>query len=365
MRLNEGRVGVTGAAALTSAAMITNGLFALDPEFAYAKGNSAYLALPLSALVSLVIVLLLLGSMKRAGSKDLAEHLQNRFGRMGALIAAIPIIAALVICAAEPMTAFMRVLHRLVYDGVSFYAILFFIFPITVCAAWKGLETLTRTAIILLSVMLVSFAAACLAAIPDFRAYRLYPIIGDGIRHFIYLSAAETLAFLTPLTAAAIHMQGMHGARSAQKVVLIASIASALVMGSVELAVSAIYPYKVLSGLLMPLYRINFLSLSQSYLIRLDKLYITVWLGVCVLSSAYMTNSAAHLFARSFRLRDVTPAVASFSLILLSVLLISVTARYGFLSGIHNALVRFGWLGIFVPVVAAIVFRPLKFRRKA
>ncbi len=364
MRMNEGRIGVTGAAALTSAAMITNGLFALDPELAYSSGNSAYLALPLSALLSLVVSLCLIGSMKRSGSRDLAEHLQRGFGRVGAALAAIPFIAALLFCALEPTVAFLRVLHRLVYDGVSYTAILFFVFPITVFAAWRGIETLSRTAIVLVTLMLVSFAAASLAAIPDFETYRLYPIMGDGVKHFAYLTLTQTLAFLPPLSAAAIHMSGMNGARSAQRTVLFAALASALIMGLAELSVSMIYPYRVLAGLLTPLYRINFLSLSQSYLIRLDKLYITVWLGVSILSSAYMINSAARLFARCFGQKDVTPAAASLSLMLLAFELISVTGEYGFLSRTHRALVRFGWLGILTPVLAAALIRAGRSRRK-
>lgn len=365
MRMNEGRIGVTGAAALTSAAMITNGLFALDPEFAYAEGNSAYIALPLSAIVSLFAALALFASMKRSNSADLYGHLETSLGRYGALAASICIMAAFMYCAAEPMIAFLRVLHRLVYDGVSYASILFFVFPMVVYAAWKGLETLSRSAIVLFAVMLASFAAAILAAAPDLEAYRLYPIMGDGAGHFAFLTAAQTLAFLPPLAAAAVNMKGMNGVRSAQKAALYASVVSAAVVGAAELALSAIYPYKVLSGLLMPLYRINFLSLSQSYLIRLDKLYITVWLGVCMLSSAYMVFSASHLFARCFGQKDVTPAAASFSLILLGILLISVKGGRAFLSETHRALVRFGWIGMIVPVAAASLLRPGKAGRKA
>lgn len=363
MRMKEGRIGVTGAAALTAAAMITNGLFALDPEYAYADGNSAYLALPLSAAVSLCITLILLRSMERSGSKDLAEHFSARFGSVGGALVSLPLLAAFVISSAEPMISFLRVLHRLVFDGVSYTAILFFVFPVTVFAAWKGLETLSRTAIIVLAVVLVTMAAACFAAVPDFASYRLYPIMGDGAAHFIKLTASETLAFLTPLSAAAVNMKGMHGTRSARKAVLWAALLSAAVTGAVELALSAIYPYKVLAGLNMPLYRINFLSLSQSYLIRLDKLYVMLWLGGCMLSSAYMIYSAAHLYALLFRQRDVTPAAASFSLLLLGLLIVSVKAGYAFLETIHRAVVRLGWLLAAVPIAAAILLR--KRRKKA
>ena len=357
MRMREGRIGVTGSAALTAAAMITNGLFALDPEYAYAEGNSAYIALPLSAAVSLAITLLLFRSMQKAGSKDLAEHITSRFGSIGGALVSLPLAAAFVICAAEPLIPFLRVLHRLVFDGVSCASILFFVFPVTFFAAWKGLETLSRSALIVLAVVLVSLAAACLAAVPDFASYRLYPIMGDGAGHFVKLTISETLAFLTPLTAAAVNMKGMQGARSAGRAALWAAILSAAVIGAVELALSAIYPYKVLAGLNMPLYRINFLSLSQSYLIRLDKLYVTVWLGGCMLSSAYMIYSAAHLYAAVFRQMDVTPAVASFSLLVLGLLFVSVKAVYSFLEKTHRAVVRFGWLLAAVPVAAAILFR--------
>ncbi|MBO4848083.1 MAG: GerAB/ArcD/ProY family transporter [Clostridia bacterium] len=360
MRMNEGRIGWAEGISVSALTLFSCGVFALDPSFAYENGNLTYLSIPLSMLVSLLPVLFIVGSMKKTGSRDLASHMRKTMGGVLAPAAALPLVAALVYCAARPLINFTEVLHRLVYDGVSYPAILSFVIPVTVFIAWKGFESIGRLAVIFTGFIALSVAAAAISAAPSFETYRLYPLYSGGTGSFVSFTASETLMFIPPLAALTVCGSGLNGAENAGKTAAVSAAAAAFAACAVQLAIGLVYPYRVLSGLLMPLYRINFLSLAQSYALRLDKLFIMVWLNGAVISAAYCIYAASRLFAGTFAMRDVTPAVAALSAALLFTVMFGVLRDFASVSRVDSAVKKYGWLAAAAPAVLAIP----RFRRR-
>ena len=63
--LRLGRIGVGEAASLTAIAISMNGLFGMDKELAYSKGNLTYLIIPLSIFLAFAQFLLVCRLMER------------------------------------------------------------------------------------------------------------------------------------------------------------------------------------------------------------------------------------------------------------------------------------------------------------
>ncbi len=322
MKLKEGRIGPAEAAALLSVSLCMNGVFAFDPAHEYEGGNSSYISLPLYVLIALVITLPVIGSVKKTGSRDIAEHI-GKLPLGGALkLTLTPLYLLLLLCAARPLSTFAQVLHRLVYDGVSYTSILAFIIPVMAIMAWKGAEALGRTARCIAGALLSAFAVAVVSAVPGFEAYRLFPLLGDGAAHFAGFTASSLIAFLPPMLALTVLGPALQGAVFIKKAAARGALIAAIVVFAAQLAVSLAFTPQELGTMLMPLYRITFLKPNASYMFRLDKLFIMIWLGGCMVSGAFSIYSAALLFARSFGQRDVTPAVLVSCLLVCCLLLL-------------------------------------------
>ena len=353
MRLREGRIGRREAIAAAAVSLCMNGIFAIDGAYAYSGGNSTYVTVPLAALCSLLPILLLVFSMERCGSTSLSEHLLGVMGCVFGRLLAVLLGFALVICAALPLAAFAQVLHKLVYDGVKYSAILAFIFPVTVFTAIKGFESIGRTALCIAGFLLASFAAALISASNGYELYRLYPLMGGGAAHVASFSLSETLAFMPPLTALAVCAEALQGLDNVRRSACGASLISAAVCLAAQLAVGLSYPAEILTGMTLPLYRIGFLSANPGYLMRLDKLFIMIWLMGAMLSGAYCIYSASRLYAGVFRQRDVTPAAAVVSLFVCGSLLALLEDESGAVSRIGGIAARYGFALVLMPVLAA------------
>ncbi|MBO4563257.1 MAG: GerAB/ArcD/ProY family transporter [Clostridia bacterium] len=342
MRLNEGRIGYAEGIAAAAAAVSVCAIFSVDPASAYTNGNSTYISIPLAALISLVPVLAVSRALERSGKGGLAEHLECAYGTAGAALFALPLTVSLLFCAARPMTCFLDVLQSLIYDGVSYASLAAFVFPVMALIAWKGFESIGRLALIVSGLLVFSLVFAVASAAPSFETYRLYPLMGVGAARFTQFTASELMFTLTPMSALLVCGKGLNGIAPMRKTAAAASIVSAAVCFSAQFAISLVYSYKGLTGLLMPLYRINFLSLAQSYALRLDKLFVMVWLSGAIVSSAYCVYAAARLHAGVFRERDITPAAASFSLVVCAAVLAAARMDYTAVKTANGIMLRFG-----------------------
>lgn len=363
MKLRQGRIGLFAGTALAALSLFTCGVFSIDPKTAYANGNSTYLSLPLAVIISLsaLIPAMLVLNWKRVGLNGLFTY---AFGKVGGIVAAVILSVSFVWAAAKPMTEFLLVLTRLVYDGVPYMRIVLYILPVTVFIAWKGFESVGRLALIFSGLILISVAAAALSASPEFAAYRLYPL-PSGNADFFKTAFSGSVFFLPPLAALLVNEEGLGGVKNVRKTLAAAAFISAAAIGLVQFALALIYPHRVLSGLLMPLYRINFLSLRQSYALRLDKLFIMVWLLGCVISCAYLIYSASYLLTKTFSARDVTPAVLTVSAAVFFLVTAEFSENYARAEAVGSFFSRFGSLFALIPPLLAAAVGSIKLKKES
>ena len=364
MKLKLGKSGILEGICAAAIAMCANGMFDVDAGYAYEKGNTTYISIPLSALSAALVFILAAKIMKEHGIKSLCSLFQFAFGKVLAVAASVLICASLIFCAAEPLANLTQVLDGAVYEGVEYPALLAFILPVTIFIAFKGMETIARTAKVFAALLVLSVAAAFVLSLPGQQSYRLYPLPGDSAGHFVRFTLSQWICFLPPLAVLLIAAPGLHGTEHAEKIGISSAVITAIICFAAQFMLARLYSYKALGSLFVPLCRVRYLSLERSYAMWLDKLLIMAWLIGCMVSSAYCIYGAALIYANAFGQGDVGPAVIFVSLAVCTCVLLEFGMGIANTSVIHDIVIRWGSLGAFVPIAAASAFAAVKGKRK-
>ena len=304
---------VAGRAFSAFIAMTVGGIFSYDPGYLYAAGNSAYVSSVITAGMAALLFCASLSSVKRAGTRDACELVESRFGRIARTASAVPLSIALILCAARPISIFAQVLHRLVFDGSDYYSILAFILPVTFYMAVKGHVSVARTSVCVSFVLAASLVLVILLSAKGYESFRLYPLIGDGIPHMMSCAVSDLVFIAAPLLSMTgvrdlSYERATHGCvrgdlsdDRANRLVsgIKAAGGAALLITLSRLAAGLAYDPQSLSEMLIPLYRIGFVSPRPGAMFRFDKIFIMIWLTCCMVSSAYCVDSAAELLSGS------------------------------------------------------------------
>ena len=362
MKMRMGRIGLSEAVCVAAIALSTGGVFGIDPVYAYLGGNSTYISMPLSIIVSLLIMLPVLKLMDATKCRDISELFLKSAGRAGGIMLMLPICAALLICAAKPLMAFAQVLHRMVYDGVKYSSIIVFMFPVAVFMAWKGLETVGRTAKCIAVLPLVALAAAVMSSASGFEIYRLFPLVGDGMKHFVLFAVSDTFVFIPPIAGLLICGEALGGNEFIRKAAVRSAFIAFAVCFIAQLAISLSFRSGLLAESVMPLYKIGFLTAKQSFVLRLDKLFIMIWLCGALVSCAYCIYSSSLFFSKMLSQKDVTASVAASSLITCTLLLEIIKVDNAVVEKIRNAISYYGALFLIIPLAAVCLLTVIKKR---
>lgn len=364
MKLKEGRIGIQEGMFAAAVTLCMNGIFSINPEYAYSQGNSTYLSIPLSILLSAAFFLAITLLMKRTGTKALDELMTVTVGKIGAKVMAVPLILALLLCAVTPMIQFIELMHAMLFSNSSYVAIIAFIFPSIMIIAWQGMESIGRIAKCFGVFLLLMLIVAIATAIPTFETYRLYPIMGDGAAHFAGFTASQTLSFLPPLLALLIIGRSMQGVEHARRAGLYAALTAILVCGITQFALSLVYTYQGLADSFVPLYKINTLNLSESRFLRLDKLFAIAWLNGCMISSAFCIYAASLLFAKTFSQRDVNPSVAAISCVAIGATIVKLRSSAASETAVEAAIVRYGAMLAAAPLAVVAIIGLIKRKKE-
>lgn len=364
MNLKRGHIGIQEGVSAAAISMTTSALFTLDFADCYRNGNSTYVTFPAAALISLALFLTAVSAVKKSGAEDLAEFLTLAFGRAGAAFWGFILSVCLVWAAFLPLSRFVQAMHGVFYEGVSYVKLTMFILPSALILCLLGFETIGRTAKCFSVLLLLMFAATVLSASGGFETYRLYPLLGNGLRENTVSAFTQTFAFLPALLTLIILSGGLNGIDAAKKTGLIASFAAAAVCFTAQLTLGMIYTYTELSMLFIPLYRLNHLSILENSLMRLDKLSHMVWLNGSIIAGAFYIYGASFLFCRLFSMKDVRPAVSTNVILTVILILMKFSGSFYKMLPLLNIMNDYGFLIITGILLAAMVFALLKSRRK-
>ena len=332
-----GRAELTAAMALSTIAF---GCFSMDEAAFYRHGNVRCWA----TLFALLFTWLLLEASVRRLHKTQADSL-------GAYLAALPRRAALplslllglflLLAAALPAARFLRALSDFIYIDARPEALLLYLWPCAALTALFGMESLTRTARVLLPLVLLAALLGLLSDARCYRVYRLFPLRPDT-GELLRQGAASLLRFVPTVLLLLITARGAQGYRN----VLSAGRRGLWLGGAVtlaaELCLGLCYRYTELRSLSAPLFRLLAEIDTDNASIRLDRIVLFVWTMAGTYAAALAVYAAALLLAETNGVKDVRPlAMLGTGLSMMGALLLCKIEARG-VSALP-VLYRFGW----------------------
>ncbi len=363
MNLRQGRIGRQETLCAAAIAACASGIFTTDSEALYARGNSAYLSMLLSAGLALAAFLFTAWAMRRADNKNLWELLHDGLGGMFGRIAALLYAVLLLLAAAAVLSRFSLMLGRFIYPEASECQILAYLVFAAFLPAWLGLEGIGRTARLFIWMLLAALFGALAMAAYNYEPHRLAPYLGDGTANLINLGARGVLLFFPALLGLLIAARGVHGTTAAKRAGYGAGIAAGVVSSLCQLCLGMTYPYRDLAQMHSPMYRITMNFRTAGYFPRLDKLLVFGWVLSGILAGGYYIYTAALLFAEAFHQEDIRPAVAVFSACVGGLALL-MHVEIGFVEQTGAFLSGYGWIVVTAPVLVAALFAAVKSRGK-
>lgn len=334
-------------------------LFAVDTEATYASGNSTYLSTLLAATLSVVLFLLVAYAMKKSGKRHLSELFSYAFGKSIGVAVSCVVSLALVYAGAIPLIRIVLILCRFIFADVSVASVAVYFLVCIVVLSAAGLETIGRTARLFFFITFLSILLAFFIASPDFDAFHLYPLLGNGLPSVLWQGLRGTERFLPALVALLVLGVGVQGVDVAASQGKKAVLFSGAFAAGAQLCLGMTYSYDELAQMHSPMYRITMTVRMGASSLRADKLLLFIWTMGGIIGSAFYTYAAALLFSKSCKIKDVRPPAVTFGM--LSGVLILLGNRN--ISWMQNgAAFLWNWLFVFfmAPVVLATVITLLK-----
>lgn len=356
-----GRIGGQEALCIGAVAACASSIFTPDSAALYAKGNSAYLSMLLSAAVAVIVFLLVARAMHATQAQSLWELLRLGLGPVLGRVAALLYALFLVLMVATLFSRFALMMERFIFPLASEWQLLLYLLLAACIPAWLGLEGLGRAARLLGFMLLAAMVGALALAAYNYEPYRLAPFLGDGTRNLLDLSARGTTLFLPALLGLLIVSEGIHGVRHTRRAGCYVGIAGGVISSLCQLCLGMTYPYSDLAEMHSPMYRLTMGFKTGGYFPRLDTLLVFGWVMSGMLASGYYLYVAALLFAQAFSQADIRPSIVVFSGCAGGlVLLLHAQAA----NGILQFLGYYGYIIVAAPVLLAALIAPVMLHRR-
>jgi len=323
MNLLEGRVGLQESASAAWIACVIGGLLTVHTQDSFANGNASYVATLFAGVIGLGVFFLVAFVMRARGCETLPALYCHAFGSVIGFV--LSIITTLIILyeAMIPLSRILLVLNRFIFVQASPVAIAMFFVPVVAILAVMGLESITRTSRLFLIVIVLAFVIMLVLASPNYKTYRLYPLLGGDLGNLAWQALAGTARYVPVLLALLACARGMQGIGSTSKIATITVLTAAVMVSLVQFCLGLSFSSEMLAELPAPLYRLTMSTSAGSLHSRIDKLLLFSWMICALISGGFLCYAAALMYTRASGMRDTRPAALSFSILLCTLALLA------------------------------------------
>ena len=346
MNLRIGAFGRQEGVSAVWIAMFVSGCFAIDNRAAFADGNASCLTYAIASLLSLLLFECALRGIRRRHGNDLNALIGR--SKAKALLAVLS-AAALLIAAMQPLEHFLVTVTQYVFVEAKQTDVCLYLLPALVLLTVLGAETLVRTSRIFLPMLCLSFAAAMLLAIPQYRLYRLYPFPLGSPYKLVSDSVCTLSRTFSPLLALLCIGEGTQNTGALRSVGRIGAAFGACMTVAALFGLGMSFSYLQLKEMPSPFYRLLVEVRTENPTMRLDRATLFLWLSAALLTSAFYLFSAGALLAKTFAVRDVRPIVCALCALAVTLILVLYYDSETTLQ-ILRFLYRWAWIPAIVPI---------------
>ena len=353
MNYKEGRIGRQETAAAAGIACAMSGMFAVNTARFYEKGNSGYFSSILSALLSLMAALLIGAVMRKKRIPHLGELYRRAFGPVCVVPVALMSSLLLAYAAAAPLIRMLMILCRYVFIEAPVQRSALYFVACILALGVAGLEVIGRTARLFVMLILGSVLVTFVVAAPAFEAFRLFPLLGNGMPDALWLSVTGISRFFPALLTLLICGEGVHGMENAATGAAVAAGAGGLLTAGSQLCLGMLYPAGMLAGMHAPMYRATMSVHTGGAMLRTDKLLLFIWTMGGLIAGGFYTYAGALLYAKSTGMRDVRPGVTALGALAGTMTLLGML-NLDWLERAAAFLSEFGWACFLLPPLLAV-----------
>lgn len=338
-------------------ALYINAVFTVNAKkMFYGSGNSSYIWMPLSMLLSLGAFLLAAHCMKKTNAPALNDLIYAGAGKPLGKVCMGILALLLFLGALLPTMQFVSMLHSYAFNntGSHFGISLWVLFTMLVLCLW-GMETISRLSRLLVGLFIISILCSLVITAPSYQTYRLYPLPGNppaqiGLftlqRTYVVLPAMLGMLCLTK------NQQGLHFARTGG--IIAAAVAMALAFAA-QFSVSLTFPYQELAQMLDPFYSLDISLLKEGFLFRMDKVFLFLWLGVQLVAGSFFVFAAGAVLKRDFALHSTRVSSVAVLVLMACVMLLQHMGGEAAVNDVLQFLDRYCYLLLLLPLAAALL----------
>lgn len=355
MNLRQGKIGLQESLCTVAVSASVSSIFTPESAMLYGNGSTAYISMPISALIAFFVFFVLALAIKKSGSSNFNDMLVKSLGKVLGRPTALLYIVILLFMAAMIISRFTLMLDKFIFPNAPEWKILIYLLLGAAIPAWLGFEAIGRAAKLIIGVLALSIIAALFFASYNYEPSRLAPYLGGGVMNILSVGVSGSMLFLPALICALVLAKGMHGIKFASRTGCFATIISGALTSVCELCLGMTYSYKELRDMHSPMYRLTMGAKGGGYFLRLDTLLYFGWVISSMLASGFYIYTASFLFTEAFKLKDIRPACAAFSIITLA-LALAMNIIPDYFSSIVSSFFRYGFIVVSIPaLIAAII----------
>ena len=351
-QLRTGRVGVAELTALLTIYTATDVFLSYPARVAAETATSAWMIPLVSGTIVLAAFLIMHACMRGFPDHDILQLADRFLTPYVAVPLALLLVAFLFFQTALTMREFTETVVTTVLPTTPAVLVALTFLLVALYYAHKGLEGLTRVAILLAAVFAVGIAALLLLPMTWFDSRLLLPLAGRGVASTLYYGAVNSSMFLNVLMLAVTY-KSVRNQEHFLRAGTVSIIVTAVLMSLVVVVYLGTFGSAPTGRTPFPLYQLARLIYVGRFIQRLEAVFVFLWVAAAVLKMGCGLWFTAYLYAAAFRMPVYRPLLyaIALSLFIISFLppdLVTVqtlSARY---------VERFGWI-VTVAVPVAIV----------
>lgn len=321
MRLHEGRMGVQEMASLMALTLIGKLVLRKDVMLGQGSGNATWYTIWITALAGAAVLAL---ALYVAREKDLCTAMPELLGPLGKGFLLV-FCVLLWFLAATMFAELFYLIRRFQLPNTSEWALIALLLLAFLPLSFFGLESLGRTAKMLLWVFAVAIIGLLLLTMPHFETFRLHPLLGQGLAPSAWGGVTRGV-MCADILAPAVFFHALQKSKARKQSGWIALGAGVFTAFALIVSISMLFAPDMLASMSEPLMRMSDFADAGLFFIRFEPLFFFIWFMLGALGLAFTHYSANFIYCRTFAIMDIRPVTA------LSALL-CIIVGYGLQSG--------------------------------
>lgn len=277
-------------------------------------GTAGWILSILICLFALLIFFIISKLFSRFPGKDIIDISYDVCGNLGKII--ICLIFSL------PFIFSVGIVLRILSENVKLVSlplsplsfVMMFFITSAIFVSFLGPEILARLSCLFLPAIVIGYALLLLMASPNIDSNNFFPILGNGLPEIFSSSLVRVSAYFG-LLIIYLFPPFIKSPKLFKSIGYISIIFSGIVMTSVLLVYTGIFPYPTSLEPTLPMYSLSRVINIGTFFRRIDPLFMLIWATSSFLYLGIALYFMTHFFARGFNLKYSNPLILPFAIL--------------------------------------------------